>query len=139
MRGRALVLVGIVATAFIGLAGAADTPEDLAQTAAESWLKLTDAGDAVGSWEQAAKLFKGEVTKEQWAQALAGVRPPLGKVVSRKVTSRQYSEKVPGAPPGKYVIIQYETVFENKASAVETITPMLDPDGVWRVSGYFIR
>ena len=22
---------------------------------------------------------------------------------------------------------------------VETVTPMLDPDGVWRVSGYFIR
>jgi hypothetical protein len=37
------------------------------------------------------------------------------------------------------VTIQYETVFENKASAVETITPMLDPDGIWRVSGYFIR
>ena len=23
--------------------------------------------------------------------------------------------------------------------AVETITPMLDPDGQWRVSGYFIK
>ena len=91
------------------------------------------------SWEQAAKLFKGVVTKEQWTQALAGVRPPLGKVVSRKLTSRQYSEKLPGAPDGKYVVIQYETVFEKKASAVETITPMLDPDGVWRVSGYLIR
>ena len=64
-----------------------------------------------------------------------GARP----VVSRNVTSRQYSEKVPGAPDGKYVTIQYETAFENKAPAVETITPMLDPDGTWRVSGYFIR
>jgi len=72
-------------------------------------------------------------------QALTGVSPPLGKVVSRKLRSRQYSEKLPGAPDGKYVVIQYETVFEKKASAVETITPMLDPDGVWRVSGYLIR
>jgi hypothetical protein len=133
------VYVGIVAAVFVGLARAADQPEDLAQTAAESWLKLTDAGDAAASWDQAAKLFKGAITKEHWTQALAGVRPPLGKVVSRKVTSRQYSEELPGAPPGKYVTIQYETVFEKKASAVETITPMLDPDGVWRVSGYFIR
>jgi len=46
---------------------------------------------------------------------------------------------MPGAPDGKYVIIQYDTVFENKASAVETVTPMVDPDGSWRVSGYFIR
>ena len=136
---RVLVYVGIVAAVFAAPARAADTPEDLAQGAAESWLKLTDAGDAGASWDQAARLFKGAVTKEQWTQALAGVRPPLGRVISRKVTSRQYSEKVPGAPDGKFVTIQYETVFENRASAVETITPMLDPDGVWRVSGYFVR
>jgi Protein of unknown function (DUF4019) len=139
VRIRILVCAGIVAAAFAGPVRAADKPEDLAQTAAESWLKLTDAGDGAGLWEQAARLFKGVVTKEQWTQALAGVRPPLGKVVARKVTSRQYSEKLPGAPDGKYVVIQYETVFEMKTSAVETITPMLDPDGVWRVSGYLIR
>ena len=139
MRIRALVCVGIIAAVFAAPARAADKPEDLAQSAAESWLQLTDAGNAGASWDQAAKLFKSAVTKEQWTQALAGVRPPLGKVISRKVASRQYSERVPGAPDGKYVTIQYETVFENKASAVETITPMLDPDGTWRVSGYFIR
>jgi Protein of unknown function (DUF4019) len=135
-----LIIVGLVAALFAAaMVRAADTPEELAQRAAESWLKLTDAGDAGASWEQAAKAFKGAVTKEQWTRAIAGVRPPLGKVVSRKVTSRQYTEKLPGAPDGKYVTIQYETAFENKAAAVETITPMLDPDGVWRVSGYFIR
>ena len=26
-----------------------------------------------------------------------------------------------------------------QGSAIETVTPMLDADGVWRVSGYFIR
>lgn len=139
MRIRILVYAGIVAAAFAGPVRAAEKPEDLAQTAAESWLKLIDAGDWASSWEQAAELFKGVVTKEQWVQALTGVSPPLGKVVSRKLKSRQYSEKLPGAPDGKYVVIQYETVFEKKASAVETITPMLDPDGIWRVSGYLIR
>ena len=139
MKSRTLVIVGFVAALFASTARAADTPEDLAQRAAESWLKLTDAGDGGASWEQAAKAFKGAVTKEQWTGAIAGVRPPLGKVVSRKVKSRKYMEKLPGAPDGKYVVIQYETVFENKAMAVETITPMLDPDGIWRVSGYFVR
>jgi hypothetical protein len=67
------------------------------------------------------------------------VRSPLGKLVSRKVKSREYVEKVPGGPDGKYVVIQFDTVFQNKATAVETVTPMLDPDGAWRVSGYFIR
>ena len=135
---RTLVLVGIIAALFAATAGAADKPEDLAQAAAESWLKLTDAATP-GVVEQAAKVFKGAVTKEQWTGAIAGVRPPLGKVVSRKVTSRQVHREAAGGARGKFVVIQYETVFENRASAVETVTPMLDPDGVWRVSGYFIR
>ena len=139
---REVALVGVVGALFVAPVRAADTPEGLAEKAAQSFLMLTDAGDGVASADQAAKPINGEVTKEQkerWARLLADYRVPLGKVISRKVTSRQYSEKVPGAPDGKYVTIQYETVFENKASAVETITPMLDPDGIWRVSGYFIR
>jgi hypothetical protein len=28
---------------------------------------------------------------------------------------------------------------EHKQSAVETITPMLDKDGKWRISGYYIK
>ena len=139
MKIVAIACVVLVTAALGAPTPAADKPEDLAQKAAESWLKLTDAGSAGASWDQAAKLFKSAITKEQWTRTLASVRPPLGKVISRTVTSRQYRENMPGAPDGKYVIIQCETVFENKASAVEMITPMLDPDGVWRVSGYFIR
>jgi hypothetical protein len=118
---------------------AADNPEDAAQTAAESWLKLVDDGKYAESWEQAAKLFKGAVGQADWTRMVGNVRSPLGKLVSRKLKSREYTEKMPGAPDGKYVVIQHDTVFEKKASAVETVTSLLDPDGAWRVSGYFIR
>jgi Protein of unknown function (DUF4019) len=135
---RQLTVLCAVGALLVGPSWA-DTPEDAAQTAAESWLKLVDAENYEGSWEAAAKLFKGAVTKEQWKQAGAGARAPLGKLVSRKIKSRELTEKLPGAPDGKYVVIQFDAVFEKKAAAVETVTPMLDPDGVWRVSGYFIR
>jgi hypothetical protein len=36
-------------------------------------------------------------------------------------------------------IVSFQTPFENKKAAVETVTPMLDTDGQWRVSGYYIR
>jgi hypothetical protein len=47
--------------------------------------------------------------------------------------------ELPGAPDGEYVVFQFDTQFEHKRAAVETVTPMRDPDGSWRVSGYFIR
>jgi hypothetical protein len=135
-----------VASLCISSAGLMSTPasceeasEDAAQAAAEAWLTVVDAGDYGESWEQTASLFKGAVTRDQWTQALDGVRSPLGDVLSRKVKSRQHTTQLPGAPDGQYVVLQFDTVFVNKAAAVETITPMIDKDGVWRVSGYFVK
>ena len=61
------------------------------------------------------------------------------KLVSRKLASRRTEKALPGVPDGIYVVIRFETVFDKKSSAVETVTPMLDPDGTFRVSGYYIR
>jgi len=60
-------------------------------------------------------------------------------MVSRKVKSTTYKTALPGAPDGEYVVIEFESVFENKKAAVETVTPMMDKDGKWQVSGYFIK
>jgi hypothetical protein len=114
-------------------------PEQLAQQSAESWLALVDSGKYVESWEQASRLFKAAVTKEQWQTALRASRDPLGKVLSRNLKSTVFTKTLPGAPDGEYVVIQYDSSFEHKQSAVETITPVLEKDGKWKVSGYYIK
>ncbi|MGD9350150.1 MAG: DUF4019 domain-containing protein [Desulfobacterales bacterium] len=113
--------------------------ETAAVAAATAWLTLIDNGKYDDSWETAASYFKGAITKEYWQQTLTTVRKPLGKLVSRKIGSKTYAQSLPGAPDGEYVVIQFKTSFENKKSAVETVTPMLDDDGIWRVSGYYIK
>jgi len=117
----------------------AQEPEDLARESAKSWLALVDSGRYGESWDQASPLFKAHVTREQWQQMLDASRDPLGKIWSRKLESAAYTKTLPGAPGGEYVVIRYDTSFEHKQSAVETITPQLDKDGSWRVSGYFIK
>ena len=134
-----LALLAIIALVLQPVAFAAETAETEAIKAAETWLAVVDSGDYTKSWDTAAAYFRGAVTKEKWEEMLKGVRPPLGKVLSRKVKSKQYATSLPGAPDGEYVVIQFETSFENKDAAVETVTPMKDEDGKWRVSGYFIR
>ncbi len=114
-------------------------PEQLAQQSADAWLALVDSGQYADSWQEASELFKAHVTKEQWQDALRATRDPLGKMLSRKLKSATYKTTLPGAPDGEYVVIQYESSFEHKQSAVETVTPMLDKDGKWRVSGYYIK
>jgi hypothetical protein len=141
VRRRAIIL-GLSALSLAGLGrtlAAQPASEAEAVKAAEAWLKLVDAGQTAQSWEEAAPLFKQAVTKEQWQQALGSVRTPLGKATSRQLLSKQTMKSLPGAPDGTYVVIQYQTSFEKKSSAVETITPMLCAGGRFRMSGYYIR
>ncbi len=116
-----------------------DEKENAAVTAAEKWLALIDEGKYAESWKEAAEYFRNAVKEEQWEQSLQAVRKPLGKLVSRKVKSKTHETYLPGTPDGEYVVIQFETSFENKESAIETVTPMLEKDGNWRVSGYYIK
>ena len=110
-----------------------------AMASAEAWLALTDAGDYAKSWDEAASYFQTAVTQAQWGQSLTAVRAPLGAVVSRTLRVAMPATRLPGAPDGEYVIIQYDTVFANKSVAVETVTPMRQADGAWKVAGYYIK
>ena len=110
-----------------------------AERAAREWLALADVGDAAGTWAAAASLFRRAVPEHEWARALDAARAPLGAVVARTLRTGRATTELPGAPDGDYVVLEFETQFERKRAAVETVTPMRDGDGDWHVSGYYIR
>jgi len=135
----ALSLFFICLLAFLWFLMSDQDKEKAAVDASKAWLKLGDEGKYYESWDEAAQYFKNAITKEQWKTSLESVRSPLGKVLSRNLKSKKYTKTLPGAPDGEYVVIQYETSFQNKQQAIETITPMLDKNGKWKVSGYYIK
>lgn len=57
----------------------------------------------------------------------------------RSLKSATFTRKLPGAPDGEYVVIRFESRLENKASAIETVSPMREKHGSWKVSGYYIQ
>jgi hypothetical protein len=140
MRNCIFILSGILLFTIGGKAQEGNSEaEKLAIASAQSWLEIVDAEKYAESWEEAAELFKSAISEANWEESIKVVRRPLGKVISRKLNSQEYMTSLPGAPDGEYVVIQYKTKFENKKAAIETITPMLDNDGKWRVSGYYIK
>jgi len=133
--------VALVLCMLSGGVAFADDPEsvNLAKIAAANWVALADSVQFSATWDQAANPFQSAIAKPKWESALQAVRIPLGSVKSRKLKSAVFTTTLPGAPDGEYVVVQFDTQFENKATAVETVTPMKDKDGTWRVSGYFIK
>jgi hypothetical protein len=110
-----------------------------AQAAADFWLAIVDSAGWLQSHTEAAQLFKSSVAPDVWVRKIRAARMPLGPVIARTLTGSQYATTLPGAPDGEYVVLTYSAKFENKADAVETVTPMKDTDGNWRVSGYYIK
>ena len=130
--------VVILLVVFPLIGSAAEGKEEEARRAALEWLALVDAKQYEASWMQAASFFRAQVSTSDWLKAVSAARSPLGEFVARDLISATYATNLPGAPDGEYVVLQFQTHFENKSQAVETVTPMLD-DGQWRVSGYYIR
>ncbi len=138
-RWSKLLAIALLGSLFtIGVLLASEEAEKAAMTSATEWLNLVDEGKYGESWDESASLFKTEVSREKWLGLLKESRFPLGKVLARKLKLKHYTKSMPGAPDGDYVMLQYETAFEKKASTLETITPMLDKDGKWRVMNYYI-
>jgi hypothetical protein len=114
-------------------------PELLAQHSQVPWLQLIDSGKYADSWQEAAQTFHAHIAKDKWVAAMKLNRAPLGKMISRTLTSARFTKSLAGAPDGQYVVIVYETRYEHKQAAVETVTSVQELDGDWRVAGYFIK
>jgi len=137
-RLRVLFHVISLATALPAIA-AASKPELAAQPAAQEWFALVDGGSLAESWDKMAATFKKEISKRKWKSTIAELRKPLGKLGSRKLKSAEYTKELPGAPEGEYVVARFETAFERKPAAIETVTLLLGQDLIWRVSSYAVK
>jgi Protein of unknown function (DUF4019) len=116
-----------------------EAAKQAATAAAQKWLAEVDNGQYAQSWQDASAYFQTAVSEDKWESALNAVRKPLGDLESRNLQSAQYAAQLPGAPDGQYVVMQFDTSFANKKSAIETVTFMLEKDGQWKSAGYYIK
>ncbi len=110
-----------------------------ATQAALDWLQLVDDGKYAESWEQAAAAFKRAVTKGAWEHSVVAARSAFEPFGERTIFVARYTTELPNAQPGEYFILQYRTQVPGRRTVVETVVPMRDSDGSWRVAGYFVR
>lgn len=116
-----------------------DAEIEKATEAATAWLAGIDAGEYGRSWNEAGAFFRNSVTETAWGELMFALRQPLGAVKSRVLVKHENANSLPGAPDGKYVVMQFEASFARKDKAVETVTFSKEKDGSWRAAGYFIR
>ena len=134
---KTLFLIGCLLLLLIPAHGQ-ESPEKTAQPLAGQWLALMDDEKYGDTWTEAAASFKKAVRQPQWEDMARSVRKPLGKPTGRTLKSAKYTQSLPNAPAGEYVVLQYQTAFATVA-ATETVTMVLDADKQWRTAGYFVK
>ena len=139
MKMRAVAAGVFILLLNVGILFAQEAAEKRIVAAAQMWLHEIDSGNYAKSWKQASSYFQGALTEKNWTDALTGARTPLGKLLSRKIAKTQSATSLPGAPDGNYLVMQFDTSFENKKSAVELVTFMREKDGDWKAAGYYIK
>lgn len=110
-----------------------------ADTAAHTWLALVDKGEIARSWEEGALVLQLGVPETKWEQLVRGARAPFEPFGARHQIMARYTTDPPNAPPGQYVVLQFQTDVSGGRHVVETVVPTLDGKRGWRVSGYFVR
>jgi hypothetical protein len=138
LKTLAALALAAAITALSAL-GAEELDAAPAMAAAQAWLTHVDAGRYAQSWDESAAVFRDGIAKVQWQNKLDSLRTPLGVVITRRLLRADYAQKLEGVPDGDYVVIQFETRFANRPQAIETVTPMREKDGSWKVAGYFIK
>jgi Protein of unknown function (DUF4019) len=140
MKTACALVVLVLSLSCCGIAvHAEDNFAQGATAAAETWLGHIDAGDYAGSWHEASAYVQGAITEQAWVASLTRVRTPMGPLLSRQLKQVQHTQSMPGAPDGDYVVMQFDTRFEHKQAAVETVTFLQEKQGAWKAAGYYIK
>jgi hypothetical protein len=106
----------------------------------DDFLKLVDAKKYAESWDISSDYLKQSVSRGEWTAQMVKTRDTLGDLASRTLKNDMPQTNPPGAPPGDYDLLTYETVFASQgAPRTETLALVKAADGRWRAVGYFIR
>ena len=126
---KLVVLFMVICIGLFASEGPTQQDVKIAQHAAQGWLHLIDTGEIEESWNEAAGIFKEKVTLGQWEKSITEHRTKLGR----------FTNGLKGFPTGKYVVIRFDTDFENKKEAIETVIQQMDDQNNWKPVGYYIK
>lgn len=112
-----------------------EAAETAAQSAAEEWLALTDAGKFDESWQAADSTLQNGISREKWIDQGRRVRGRLDSVRTRRLVRAQYRDSTGLLPGGRpVVLLKYKTEFDQGTTLEAVVTTR--PDTTWKVAGY---
>lgn len=106
---------------------------------AKQYVDDVDKGEYALSWSKSDPIFQKTITQKEWKTYLGNVRHRFGKVISRKMKDQRTAWDPKGLPEGAYMVVIYDTSFQNQPNIEELLTLRKGPDNQWRVLTYEMK
>lgn len=113
--------------------------EDQVAVAARHFVTLHDAGDTGAAWRQLTPFAQILKQQDQWQRLHTALRKAYGPLEKRELRGVTLQNRYAMLPDGRYAIVQFDTVFRNKRTTVETVVLALSDGGRWLIHDYIIN
>jgi Protein of unknown function (DUF4019) len=136
----AAIALSLDASAFGASSYQVVRPDPQAVATANKWLSVVDASSYGEAFAMLPARIRagGDAVEKYWVGYLRAKRAPLGRALSRKLAKAWFSRTLPGSPDGYYEFFHYNTSFQRKTQAAESVV-LTKESGHWQVSSYRFR
>lgn len=133
------ILISFFCTSATWALGLPGPGEDLLLDDAENFLTQLDQNEFSSAWQQTSPLFRILTDEAAWKHKQQVLRQAYGPLESRRFLRLSYRTTYAHSPDGIYVIIQYQSHFENKAETRETVVLCCHADSECVIREYVLR
>lgn len=119
--------------------GAAPYSTDPLSEEAVSYLELLDQGRYVEAWHEMSPYFQAIDQQDQWQNRQQAIRSAYGALEFRELFLVEYRDRYILSPDGQYVIVQFKTSFQYRASTTETVVLDCSTSPECTIREYIIR
>lgn len=109
-----------------------------AAAAAGSFVTLLDAKVPGDAWQMFTPFAQISKPRDQWQELQQTLRTAYGPLEKRTLRGVTLQNRYTMLPDGRFAIVQFDTSFDKKQGAIETVVLARFEDGRWRVHDYVI-
>lgn len=142
---RVCQFLGTISAALLVNTAWAQAPApgaDAMLQASASVVQMVDQNKSAEIWDGAAKTAKEAISKQEFVSRITEARKILGEPKARDwaaVRKQIIATSSAAVPAGRYMTVEYESLFGADKAARELVTFRLDEDGIWRFMGYALQ
>jgi hypothetical protein len=121
-KGHRVLPLTLILLVWLTLpAGATLLSQSQAESRARSFLMQLDQGLQDESWQSMSSLFQAFNDQARWKTRQQVIRASYGSLISRSLKTVSYRTTFNQSPDGEYIIILFQSSYQNKANARETV------------------